>query len=505
MEKIREIHRLKEQCQLSERAISRALNVSRPVVKDYLAKAGLEYSEVKEFSDNELLEAIKGHHGSLSERYDVLRQKFDYFTKELKRPGVTIERLWQEYRAECPDGYSYSQFCYHFQLWRSASELTMHLDHKAGDKVFVDFTGKKLQIVDKKTGEIKDAEVFVAVLGASQLTYVEAIFSQKKADWLQANENAFHYFGGVLKAVVPDCLKSAVQTPDKYEPDINPEYADFAHHYRTAILPARPNRPKDKALVEGTVKIVYAWIFAALRNRTFFSLDELNQAIKEQLERYNSKPMQKLKISRKQLFEDTEKQALSPLPLQKYIIRSFKRLKAEFNYHVYLSEDKHYSVPYRYRGKKLLLVYGNHTVEIFYNNQRVALHKRDRTANAYTTIKEHMPSHHQAMTDWDPQRLLNWASSLGEYVEAVLSHILKGRQHPEQAYKSCLGILSLAKKFDKERLNKACRMSIEFQRYSYKGIKNILENRTEDYQLDCFESPNGAPSHPNIRGNQYYK
>jgi len=311
MEKIREIHRLKEQCQLSERAISRALNVSRPVVKDYLAKAGLEYSEVKEFSDNELLEAIKGHHGSLSERYDVLRQKFDYFTKELKRPGVTIERLWQEYRAECPDGYSYSQFCYHFQLWRSASELTMHLDHKAGDKVFVDFTGKKLQIVDKKTGEIKDAEVFVAVLGASQLTYVEAIFSQKKADWLQANENAFHYFGGVLKAVVPDCLKSAVQTPDKYEPDINPEYADFAHHYRTAILPARPNRPKDKALVEGTVKIVYAWIFAALRNRTFFSLDELNQAIKEQLERYNSKPMQKLKISRKQLFEDTEKQAES--------------------------------------------------------------------------------------------------------------------------------------------------------------------------------------------------
>jgi len=296
MEKVRDILRLKEQCGLSERAISRALNVSRPVVKDYLAKlskAGVDYSEVKEFSDDELLEVIKGRHSSLSERYDVLRQKFDYFAKELKRPGVTLERLWQEYRAEYPDCYSYSQFCYHFQLWRSASELTMHLDHKAGDKMFVDFTGKKLQITDRKTGEIKDIEVFVAVLGASQLTYVEATPSQKKADWLGANENAFHYFGGLPKAVVPDCLKSAVQTPDKYEPDINPEYADFARHYRIAILPARANRPKDKALVEGAVRIVYAWIFAALRNRTFFTLDELNQAIKEQLQRYNSRPMQR--------------------------------------------------------------------------------------------------------------------------------------------------------------------------------------------------------------------
>ena len=215
---------------------------------------------------------------------------------------------------------------------------------------------------------------------------------------------------------------------------------------------------------------------------------------------------QRLKTSRKQLFEDTEKQALSPLPSQRYIIRKFKGLKAQFNYHVYLSEDKHYySVPYRYRGKQMLLVYGNHTVEIFYNNQRVALHRRDRTANAYTTVKEHMPSHHQAMTDWNPQRLLNWASNLGEYVEAVVSHILKGRQHPEQAYKSCLGILSLTKKFDKERLNKACRKAMEFQHFSYKGIKNILENRLEDYQLDCFESPNVAAAHPNIRGNQYYK
>lgn len=506
MEKVREIFRLKEQCRLSERAISRALHVSRPVVKDYLAKlsrAGLDYEQVRQFSDDELLEVIKGSHGGRSQRYEVLRQKFDYFTKELKRPGVTLERLWQEYRAEYPDGYGYSQFCYHFQLWRSTSELSMHIEHKAGDKMFADFTGKKLQIVNKHTGEVRDVEVFVAILGASQYTYVEATASQKKADWIEANQNALHYFGGVPRAVVPDCLKSAVKTPDHYEPDINPEYADFARHYQTAILPARPNRPRDKALVEGAVRIVYAWIFAALRDRIFYSLEQLNQAIRAQLEAYNAKPMQKLKLSRKQLFEDTDQSELGPLPPQRYRLRRFKRLKAQFNYHIYLSEDRHYySVPYRYRGQRLLVIYDHTTVEIFSKGRRIAFHRRSQTPNGYTTLKEHMPSHHQAMSDWNPQRLINWANNLGPYVEAVISHILKQRQHPEQAYKVCLGILNLARKFNKERLNKACRRAIDFQQYSYKGIKNILENHTEEQQLDCFEP---LPEHPNIRGNQYYQ
>lgn len=506
MEKVREILRLKEHCQLSERAISRALNVSRPVVKDYLSKltkAGLDYSQAKQFSDDELTKLIRGNHGSLSTRYEVLRQKFDHFAKELKRPGVTLERLWQEYRTEYPDGYSYSQFCYHFQLWRSTSELTMHIDHKAGDKMFADFTGKKLQIVDKHTGEIRDAEVFVALMGASHYTYVEATTSQKKADWIEANQNAFAYFGGVPKAVVPDCLKSAVKTPDNYEPDINPEYADFARHYQTAIVPARPNRPRDKAVVEGAVRIVYAWIFAALRDRIFYNLEQLNQAIREQLEVYNARPMQKLKLSRKQLFEDIDKTALGPLPPQRYRLKRFKRLKAQFNYHIYLSEDKHYySVPYRYRAKQLLVIYTDSEVEIFHKNRRIAFHKRNCTPNGYSTIKEHMPSHHQAMSDWNPQRLINWASNLGQHVELVISHILKHRQHPEQAYKVCLGILNLTKKFDKERLNKACKRATEFQHYSYKGIKNILENKTEDHQIDFFEP---LPEHQNIRGNRYYQ
>jgi len=506
MEKVREILRLKQQCHLSERAISRALGVSRPVVKEYLSqlsKAGLNYSQVEQFTDDELLEVIKDSRQSRSVRYEVLSQKFNYFARELKRPGVTLERLWQEYRAEYPAGYGYSQFCYHFQLWRSASELTMHIEHKAGDKMFVDFTGKKLEIVDKDTGEVREVEVFVALLGASQYTYVEAIWSQKKADWIEANQNAFHYFGGTPRAVVPDCLKSAVTKPDNYEPDINPEYADFARHYQTAILPARPNRPRDKALAEGAVRIVYAWIFAAIRDRTFHTLHELNEAIREKLELYNARPMQRLKLSRKQLFEDLDKKVLQPLPPQRYSQRQFKRLKAQFNYHIYLKDDNHYySVPYRYRGQRLLVVYDNTAIEIFQNNRRIAFHKRSKGPNRYTTVPEHMPSHHQAMSDWNPQRLIRWAASLGEYVEAVVTHILGERRHPEQAYRTCLGILALAKKYDNQRLNKACRRAIEFELYSYKGIKNILKNKIEDHQIDCFRQ---LPEHDNIRGNRYYQ
>ena len=506
MNKVREIIRLKEQTNLSERAISRALKVSRPVVKQYLSQisnAGLDYAAINAMDDDTLLEIISSSSPCHSKRYKALSHHFEDFIKELKRPGVTLQLLWEEYREKYPDGYSYSQFCYHFQQWRNTSKLTMHMQHKAGDKVFSDFAGKKLSIVDRKTGEVKDVEIFVAVLGASQLTYVEAVASQKKEDWISVNQNALLYFGGVPNAIVPDCLKSAVNSGDKYEPDINPEYMDFARHYHTTILPARPNRPKDKALVEGAVKIVYAWIYARLRNRIFHSLQELNQAIAEQLEIYNSKPMQKLKVSRKELFDETEKSELKPLPKEKYVIRKFKSLKAQFNYHVFLSDDNHYySVPFRFRGHQIIVIYTNTTVECYYNNLRIAFHKRDRSPNKYSTIKEHMPSHHQFVSDWNPNRFINWAQNIGEYVTQVIESVLDQKQHPEQAYKVCMGILHLEKKYSKERLNKACQKAIYFQHYSYKWIKNILMNRLEEGQLDCFET---LPNHQNIRGNRYYQ
>ena len=505
MNKVREIIRLKQQCNLSERAISRALNLSRPVISQYLrdiAHSGLSYDEIQVMDDDSLTDILTGSNQK-PERYIQLTKQFDTFAKELKRTGVTLQLLWHEYRAENPNGYSYTQFCYHFQVWRSTSELTMHLDHKAGDKMFVDFTGKKLTFIDRQTGEVKEVEVFVATLPASQLTYVEAVETQQKHDWLMANQNAFHYIGGVPKAVVPDNLKSAVNKSNFYEPEINPEYFDFARHYNTVILPARPNHARDKAMVEGAVKIVYSWIFAAIRNRIFYSLKELNLAIAEQLEIYNAKPMQKLNISRRELFEQTEKATLQPLAAEKYTRKEFRRYRVQFNYHIHLSDDKHYySVPYRYRAKQVLVIFTSAVVEIFYNNQRIAFHKRDRTPNGYSTVKEHMPSHHKAYSDWNPQRLINWATDVGVHVKAVIEYILAHRKHPEQGYRVCLGILNLTKKYDKERLNKACQKAVYYQNYSLKGIENILKNKLEDYQQESFQL---LPDHRNIRGNQYYQ
>lgn len=506
---MREIFRLHSECGLSQRKTANALNISRPVVKQYIIDfkaSGLTYEEIKEMPNDKLLELLNGKGRWESERHQVLVSQFEYFAKELKKTGVNLQILWEEYKTEDKDGYSYSQFCYHFQVWRNSSELTMHIDHKAGDKLFVDFTGKKLQVVDRETGETRDAEIFVGLLGASQFTYVEAVESQKKDDWIRVNENALHYFQGVPSAIVPDCLKSAVTRGDKYEPDINPEYLDFARHYNTTILPARPHHPKDKSLVEGAVKIVYAWIFAKLRDRVFFTLKELNEAIWEELERYNAKPMQKLKVSRKQLFDEIEQSELKPLRSEKYRVKHFKQLKVQFNYHIYLSDDKHYySVPYKYRGRKADIIYTDTLIEIYFNNIRIAHHKRSSKANGYTTCRDHMPSQHKWLDDWNPERITRWAEQKGESVKAVIEVILKRQQHPEQGYKVCLGIISLAEKYGGDiRLNNACRRALYFKHYSYKGIENILKNGLDELQNDEKSSEQSLPEHENIRGIEYY-
>lgn len=506
MNKLREIVRLAQTADLSQRAITRALGVSRPVVKEYLTKidkAGLSYEMIKNMDDDALLQAVTDKTLKTNERYNTLYQQFDYISKELKRTGVTLERLWHEYRQKHPNGYGYSQFCYHYQVWRSSSEITMNISHKAGDKMFVDFAGKKLEIVNRQTGEISEVETFIAVLGASQYTYIEAAADQKKHDWIKVNQNALIYFGGVPEAIVPDNLKSAVNKTNKYEPEINPEYADFARHYQTTILPARAKHPKDKALVEGAVRIVYNRIYAALRDRIFHSLEELNGAIRMELERYNSIPMQRLNISRRQLYDDIEKNTLNPLPEEKYQLRTFKSLKAQFNYHIYLSEDKHnYSVPYRYRGKQVTVIFTDSVVEIFYKNKRIALHKRNQTISGYSTFKEHMPKQHRQYEEWSPQRFSNWAAKIGTCVETVISTVLAGKKHPEQAYKTCMGILKLTDKYGDHRLNHACEKAIEFDYISYKGIKYILENKLDNYQEEMFQP---LPAHNNIRGQYYYQ
>ena len=507
MKKIREVIRMNESGELSQRQISKALNLSRPIVSQYIKdiiSAGLTFNDIENMTDQALEEVISGKKQN-SPRYYLLHSRFEKYSKELKKTGVTLSILWEEYKKENPDGYSYTQFCYHYQVWREASDVSMRMEHKAGDKTFVDFTGKKLTIIDRSTEETKEVEVLVAVLGASGLTYVEALESQRTEDWIKGNQNAFIYFGGVTSSIVPDCLKSAVTKSHKYEPDINPTYIDFARHYDTTILPARPYHPKDKALAENAVKIVYSWIFAKMRNEVFFSLADLNKRIRELLEEYNNKLMQRPKISRRQLFNDVEKSALKPLPAEPYEIKRYKKLKVQFNYHVYLSDDKHsYSVPYRYKSKTVEVFYTEKTVEIYENNLRIALHMRNRRPNGYSTLQDHMPPQHRYMTDWNPEKLLNWAGTIGEPVKELLSIILESKKHPEQTYKTCLGILNLSKKYSKQRLVKACKRAHYYASYTCKGVENILKNNMEDMDENESDMFAALPEHNNIRGKDYY-
>jgi transposase len=508
MKKIREIIRFKETANMSDRKIARALNISRPVVAQYLKDfnaSGLTYEETKDIPDSRFLALFEKQRNKRCSKYEDISKLFPYFVMELKKTGVTLMILWNEYQKEHPDGYSYSQFCYHFQVWRNASKVTMHIEHKVGDKMFVDYAGDKLAIVDRKTGKEQPVEVFVAILGASQLTYAEASFSQKSEDWIRSNERAFIYCGGVTQAIVPDNLKSGVTQSNRYEPGINIMFDDFAGHYQTVILPARVRRPQDKALVENAVNLVYQRIYAPLRNRIFYSLEELNEAIWDLLEQHNNIPFQRLKTSRRELFDNIEKPVLKPLPKERYAIKQSKELTVQFNYHVELREDRHYySVPWQLKGKRVRVVYDDRNVVIYCDNVRIIQYKRDRSPNGYTTLHTHMPPHHRFYAQWSPERFIRWAQSIGDDVAEIIQMVLTSRKHPEQAFKTCMGILNLVKKHGPDRLNKACARALGFGFYSYKRIKNILDRGLEEEPL--IESRElTVSSHENIRGSLYYR
>jgi transposase len=511
MKKVRELLRLKDECGLSLRKVSTIIELSRPVVSDYLKRCkdnNLSFERIKDMPDEEIEAILKKPVDSEADdtRYRILAGRFDQMVKELKRVGVTRRLLWEEYRGEHTDGYGYSQFCNHFQVWADGQELSMHIEHKAGDKMFVDFTGKKFSITDRLTGERTLVETFVAILGASQLTYVEAVMSQKKHDFIRASDNAIQYMGGAPAALVTDNLKSAVTKAHRYEPDINPEYIDFARHYNMTILPTRPVKPRDKALVEGAVKIVYQQIYARHRDRVWYSLDELNAVIREELERYNIRIMKGYGKSRRELFEEIEKSALRPLPAERYCLREYVRMKAQFNYHVYLKADRHYySVPYRYRGNHVDVFFSEKTVEIYHKNERIAIHLRDRREYKYTTVPEHMPSQHRFHSEWGAERFISWAGTIGPETKTLIEHVLASRQHPEQSYRTCMGILSLSRTYGAGRLEKACRMALYYESYRFKTISNILKNNCENDipTTDLFEAP--STGHENIRGNTYYE
>ena len=513
MQKIRDIIHYRLNTGMSERQIARALKVSRTVVTKYLRAftcSGLDWQQVEHMADSTLLEVLEGvKRETKSSRYEQLSQKFPYFLKELKKTGVTLLLLWEEYLREHPQGYQYTQFCDHFRRWRNR-EVRMHIEHKAGEKMFADYAGKKLVLTDRRSGKEQEVEVYVAILGASELTYVEASESQEEKDWIRSNERALRYFKGSPQALVPDNLKSAVTRSDRYEPGINSIFDDFAKHYGLVIMPARVRKARDKALVENAIRIVYRRIYAPLRNRKFYSLEELNEAIWELLEKHNNENFQRLNFSRRELFEQIERDALRSLPSEWYPLKTTELVTMRYNYHVELKEDRHYySVPWRLYTKepkrKVKLIYDERVVAIYYDNLRVAQHRRDRKPNGYTTNPEHMPPEHRMYGQWNPHRLCQWARSMGNEVEEIIRGVLQRVSYPQQAYNTCLGILNLEKSYGAVKLNKACKRALSFGMYSYRRIKNILkqgleeENQGElDFQL------RELPVHENVRGSNYY-
>lgn len=379
----------------------------------------------------------------------------------------------------------------------------MPMDHKYGDKLFIDFTGKKLSIVDRSTGEIREVEVFIGVLGGSSYTYVEACPSQKLEHFIRCTVNCLEFLGGVPQALVPDNLKSAVDKASNYEATVNRQYKSLGVHYNTFVFPTRSAKPRDKALVEGAVKLVYQRIFFHLSKMTFFSLAELNEQIHILLEQYNDQPFYKQNESRKERFLKNEKELLRPLPAYRFEPKEVNRAKVQKNCHVWLKEH-YYSVPHTYVGRTVKIHFNAVSVEIYHNYERIAIHKRSEKPWSYTTIKEHMPSHHQFVMDWSPERFIKWGQKIGRATGTYIEQVLEHSTYPEQAYKSCLGILNLAKKYTEQRLEKACARGELYGKYSYRTIDRILvlkldqleENKEQQLQL---------PLHDNIRGAGYYE
>lgn len=511
MHKIRQIIRLYTQAKGSK-YISNHTGVSRNTVKKYLQifkSLKVTYQDISEMPDQKLHE-IFGKPPEIkapNDRYENLRKFFPYVDKELRKKGTTREKLWKEYLEKHPDGYRYTKFCMYYSSWQRRVNPVMHMVHKAGDKMFVDFAGEKLCIVDTQTGEIRELEIFVAILGASQLTYVEACESQKKEDFIMACENALHYFGGVPQAIVTDNLKSAVIKSSKYEPTLNEAFADFADHYQMTVLPARSYHPKDKALVEGAVKIIYTRIYANLPKELSSSNDQLNELIKPLLKEHNEVKMKGRHYSRQSQFDELEKGILQPLPLQRYEFKRQNVVTVMKNGHICLGEDKHYySVPFRYIGKKVKIIYSKSTVDIYYRYERIASHARIKSQYNYTTVEEHMASTHRFVSEWSPQKFMEWANAIDPEVRHFIEQILEKKQHPEQAYKSCVGVLSFAKKVGNQRLINACRRASDYGHYNYTIIRTILEKGLDVYD-EVLEENNQLemPLHENIRGNEYYE
>lgn len=510
MQKIRQVLRCYAQGK-GTKAMSSMLSISRNTIKKYLQKfqtLDLSYEEALELSDSELAELFheKPSNVPIPQRQADLEKLLPSYCKRLKRKGVTREMLHKEYLELHPDGYGRSRFNGYIQRYEQQSRPIMHLEHKAGDKVFIDFAGTKQSIVDASTGEIIEVEVFVAILPCSQLTYVEAVPSQKKEDLIAACEHALFYFEGVPQVIVPDNLKSAVTKSSKYEAIINDDFASFAEHYGCTVIPTRAYKPRDKALVEGAVKLIYRSIYTRLDGRIFHDLGSLNAAIRVALEVHNNTPFSGRDYSRREQFEEIERMYLSGLNPIRYELKKQSVVTVMKNGHIKLSDDHHYySVPSKYIGNKVKLLYTSLLVEVYYRYEKIAEHPRDYSRYRYTTITDHLASHHRYQTDWCAEKFISEAAVIHPDVASFITKVIESKTHPEQAYKSCTGILSFVRRVGAKRLINACRWAESYGLYNYPAIDKILKNRQDELPLENNTDLNkDTPDHENIRGKEYY-
>ena len=506
MRQLRQILKLKYHTGLTHREIAKACSIGAGTVSTYIARAreaGLTWPLPPELDDATLEKRLF----KLAQVAGTARPLPEWATihRELKRVGVTLHLLWLEYREIHPEGYAYSQFCDRYRRWRRKLSPSMRQRHRPGEKVFLDFSGKHPHLVDCNTGELIPVELFVGVLGASSYTYAEATRTQQLPDWCTANTRMLEFFGGAPAVYVPDNLKSAIDIPCRYEPEVNRTFDDFAAHYGGVVIPARSAKPKDKAKVESAVLVAQRWIIARLRNRDFFSLAELNQAIRALLPELNDRPMRHIGLSRREQFEQIDQPALKPLPKQRYQLAHWKTVRVNIDYHIAL-EHNFYSVPYQLIHEPLEARYTTSTVELYLDSRRITSHQRLYGRGKASTLPEHMPRSHRAHAEWTPSRLIHWASKAGPATAQVVTEILNRKRHPELGYRACLGLMRLGKQYGDVRLEAACVRAAHLKAFTYRTIKNILSSGFDQMPIespDANPSPPG-PTHENIRGPGYY-
>jgi len=505
MRKITEVLRLKWTCGLSNRAVARSCRISHSTVSEYLERArqaGLRWPLPEDLDEDGLYRLLFPEKVQAAERLAKALPDWEQVRKELKKRSVTLRLLWEEYREDHPGGYGYSQYCELYRRYVKKLDPPMRQNHKAGEKLFVDYAGDTIPITDPETGEVWQAQIFVAVLGASNYTYAEAQASQELPNWIGGHVRALAYFGGVTQVIVPDNLKQGVRSPCWYDPDINQTYLEMAQYYGVAVIPTRVRKPRDKAKVEVAVQVVERWILARLRKRTFFSLAELNRAIRKLLQELNHRKMQHLDKSRRELFEELDQPALRPLPERPYEYATWKAARVNIDYHV-VFEKHFYSVPHTLIHEEVRIRATERLVEIFHKSQRepVAIHPRNPKAGRYSTQRAHMPSKHQKAGEWSAERLVRWAGEIGPHTAQLIQAILSSRQHPEQAFRSCLGIMRLSGQYAQAQMESACQMAHDAHILNYRGVKAVLDT------LPALSDPETTPlpSHENIRGNSYYQ